>query len=89
MNLDQARAVAEEYFNGVRSPGSAAEIRIYTFSEGYVAWPKEPEADDPSVLPDTVGAGCVVIDKTTGELAIRPLLNPEAVAEQWPGRRPR
>ncbi|MEV7006040.1 hypothetical protein [Streptosporangium sp. NPDC051022] len=89
MNLDQARAVAEEYFNGVRNPGSAAEIRIYAFREGYVAWEKEPEPDDPNVLPDTVGGGCVVIDKITGEMAIRPLLNPETVADQWPGRRPR
>ncbi|MDP9860845.1 MULTISPECIES: hypothetical protein [Streptosporangium] len=89
MKLDQARAIAEEYFNGVRSPGSAAEIRIYTFKEGYVAWAKEPEPDDPSVLPDTAGAGCIVIDKATGEVVIRPLLNPETVAEQWPGRRPR
>ncbi|MEV8632901.1 hypothetical protein AB0395_14710 [Streptosporangium sp. NPDC051023] len=89
MNLDQARAVAEDYFNGVRSSGSAIEIRIYAFKEGYVAWVKEPEPDDPGVLPDTVGGGCVVIDKTIGEIAIRPLLTPEAVADQWPGHRPR
>ncbi|MFJ2031294.1 hypothetical protein [Streptosporangium sp. NPDC087985] len=89
MNSDQARAIAEEYFNGARSQGSAAEIRIYTFSEGYVAWSKEPEPDDPGVLPETVGGGCVVIDKATGEIVIRPLLNPETVAEQWPGHRPR
>ncbi|GAA3117355.1 hypothetical protein [Streptosporangium carneum] len=89
MNLDQARAVAEEYFNGVRAPGSTVEIRIYAFKEGYVAWAKEPEPDDPSVLPDTVGGGCVVMDKVTGEIAIRPLLSPEIVAEQWPGRRSR
>ncbi|MBB2909993.1 hypothetical protein FHS43_001239 [Streptosporangium becharense] len=89
MNPDQARAVAEEYFNGVRGPGSTAEIRIYAFAEGYVAWCGEPEPDDPGVLPDTVGAGCVVIDRATGEIVIRPLLNPETVAEQWPGHRPR
>ncbi|MBG0828396.1 hypothetical protein HS041_11525 [Planomonospora sp. ID67723] len=89
MNLEQARAVAEEYINGVRPLDDALEIGIYAFKEGYVAWPKEPEPDDPAVLPDTVGAGCIVIDKATGEIAIRPLLNPETVAEQWPGRRPR
>ncbi|MER7127482.1 hypothetical protein [Streptosporangium saharense] len=85
MNLEQARAVAEEYFNGVRGLGAAIEIRIYDFAEGYVAWAKEPEPDDPGVLPDTVGGGCLVIDKTTGEIAIRPLLNPETVADQRPG----
>ncbi|MFF4993072.1 hypothetical protein ACFY19_38270 [Streptosporangium saharense] len=84
MNLEQARAVAEEYFNGVRGLGAAIEIRIYDFAEGYVAWAKEPEPDDPGVLPDTVGGGCLVIDKTTGEIAIRPLLNPETVADQLP-----
>ncbi|MFF0573491.1 hypothetical protein [Streptosporangium saharense] len=84
MNLEQARAVAEEYFNGVRGLGAAIEIRIYDFAEGYVAWAKEPEPDDPGVLPDTVGGGCLVIDKTTGEIAIRPLLNPETVADQRP-----
>lgn len=84
MNLEQARAVAEEYFNGVRGLGAAIEIRIYDFAEGYVAWAKEPEPDDPGVLPDTVGGGCLVIDKTTGEIAIRPLLNPETVADQHP-----
>ncbi|GHH67920.1 hypothetical protein GCM10017673_15700 [Streptosporangium violaceochromogenes] len=89
MNLDQARAVAEEYFNGVRSPGAAAEIQIHTFREGYVAWPREPEPDDLTVLPDTVGGGCVIIDGATGEIAILPLLDPEIVADQWPGHRPR
>ncbi|WP_326820498.1 hypothetical protein OHA77_12285 [Streptosporangium sp. NBC_01639] len=89
MNPDQARAVAEEYFNGARNPDSATEIRIYAFKEGYVAWSKESEPDDPGMLPDTVGGGCVVIDATTGEVVIRPLLNPETVAEQWPGHRPR
>ncbi|GAA3428704.1 PepSY domain-containing protein [Streptosporangium sandarakinum] len=87
MNLDQARAIAEEYFNGVRRPGSTVEIRLHGFGGGYVAWAVEPEPDDPGVLPDTVGGGCVVIDKYTGELALRPLLHPEAVAEQWPGPR--
>lgn len=89
MNLDQARAVAEEYFNGVRSPGSAAEIQIHPFREGYVAWSREPEPDDPAVLPDTVGGGCVIIDGATGEIAIQPLLDPGIVADQWPGHRPR
>ncbi|MGC5012685.1 hypothetical protein ACLQ2R_18135 [Streptosporangium sp. DT93] len=89
MNPEQARAVAEEYFSGVRGAGANSDIRIYAFKEGYVAWANEPEPDDPGVLPDTVGAGCVVIDKATGEIVIRPLLNPETVAEQWPGRRPR
>ncbi|GIH90130.1 hypothetical protein ACFFMN_11000 [Planobispora siamensis] len=89
MNLEQARAVAEEYINGVRHYDAALEIGIYAFKEGYVAWSKENESDDPTALPDTIGAGCIVIDKATGEIDIRPLLNPETVADQWPGRRPR
>ncbi|MET9342877.1 MULTISPECIES: hypothetical protein [unclassified Nonomuraea] len=87
MNLDQARAVAEEYFNGGRS--EPLELGLYAFGEGYVVWVKASEPDDPSVLPETVGGGCIVIDRRTGEVAIRPLLDPETVAEQWPGRHPR
>ncbi|GGS60075.1 hypothetical protein GCM10010156_18320 [Planobispora rosea] len=89
MNLEQARAVAEEYFNGVRPLDSALEVGIYAFKEGYVAWSRDFEPDDPAALPDTVGAACIVIDKASGEVAVRPLLNPETVADQWPGRRPR
>ncbi|MFD0891571.1 hypothetical protein ACFQ08_44075 [Streptosporangium algeriense] len=88
MNLEQARAVAEEYFNDVRGLGAAVEIRIHDFAEGYVAWAKEPEPDDPGVLPDTIGGGCLVIDKATGEIAIRPLLSPEAIADRWQDDRP-
>lgn len=84
MNLDQARALAEEYFNGVRQ--ASVEIGIYGFNEGYVAWAKEPEPGDPTGMPELVGGACIVIDRTTGEVAIRPLLSPETVAEQWPGR---
>jgi len=54
-----------------------------------VVWAKEPEPDDPSVLPEVVGGGCVIIDRVTGEIEIRPLLAPDIVAEQWPGRRHR
>ncbi|GAA2780340.1 hypothetical protein [Nonomuraea dietziae] len=87
MNLDQARAVAEEYFNGAtREP---VELGLYAFGDGYVVWTRTPEPEDPAALPETVGGGCVVIDGSTGEVVIRPLLNPETVAEQWPGRRPR
>ncbi|GAA2385190.1 hypothetical protein [Nonomuraea africana] len=87
MNLDQARAVAEEYFNGARR--EPVELGVHAFGDGYVVWAKPPEPEDPAVLPETVGGGCVVIDGSTGEVVIRPLLNPETVAEQWPGRRPR
>lgn len=81
MNLDQARALAEEYFNGVRA--ESLELGLHSFNEGYVAWSKEADATG---LPEVVGGACIVIDKVTGEVAIRPLLNPETVAEQWPGR---
>lgn len=89
MSAEQARAVAEEYFNGPLPAEEATEVGLYAFDGGYVAWVKVPEPEDPSTMPATVGGGCVVIDRTTGEVAIRPLLNPEAVAAQWPGHRPR
>ncbi|GLW04999.1 hypothetical protein Misp01_01290 [Microtetraspora sp. NBRC 13810] len=89
MKLEQARAVAEEYFNGVRPLDEPVQVMLYGFKGGYVAWGKEDEPDDPGVLPETAGGGCVVIDSTTGEIVIRPLLNPETVADQWPGRHPR
>ncbi|WP_245966424.1 hypothetical protein [Sphaerisporangium album] len=89
LSAERARALAEEYFNGPLAAEEATEVGLYAFEGGYVAWPKVPEPEDPSVLPDVAGGGCIVIDKVTGELSIRPLLTPEAVAEQWPGHRPR
>jgi hypothetical protein len=89
LNPDQARALAEEYFNGARDFDEATEVGLWGFEDGYVGWACEPEPHDPSVLPEVVGGGCVIIDKATGELEIRPLLAPDIVAEQWPGRRPR
>ncbi|MEV6153951.1 hypothetical protein AB0L53_26745 [Nonomuraea sp. NPDC052129] len=89
MNLDQARALAEEYFNGVRRADDSVSVGIHGFNEGYVAWVREPELDDPATLPSTVGGGCIVIDKVSGEVVTRPLLDPETVADLWPGRTPR
>ncbi|WP_308250119.1 hypothetical protein [Sphaerisporangium fuscum] len=85
----QARLVAEEYFNGPLPAAEAVEVGLYPFEEGYVAWAKAPEPDDPGALPSLIGGGCVVIDRLTGEVSIRPLLNPEAVADHWRARRPR
>ncbi|GAA3580462.1 hypothetical protein GCM10022419_072390 [Nonomuraea rosea] len=89
MNLDQARALAEEYFNGVRPPGEAVPVGVHGFGDGYVAWVRELDPDDPARLPETVGGGCIVIDRATGEVVARPLLDPETVADLWPGRTPR
>ncbi|WP_188190701.1 hypothetical protein [Nonomuraea sp. SYSU D8015] len=89
MNLDQARALAEEYFNGVRPPHEALPVGVFGFHDGYVAWVRELDADDPGTLPETVGGGCIVIDRATGEVVARPLLDPETVAELWPGPMPR
>ncbi|GAA5062508.1 hypothetical protein HNP84_007950 [Thermocatellispora tengchongensis] len=93
MNPDQARAIAEEYFNGVRPLDQALTVVVHPFPEGhpspegYVAWALVPEPADPRSPPEVVGSGCIVIDAATGEVAIRPLLNPEIVAAQWPGPR--
>ncbi|PZG04566.1 hypothetical protein [Nonomuraea aridisoli] len=87
MNLDQARALAEEYVNGARE--ETAPVGVYGFDGGYVAWVRDLEPDDPAKLPETLGGACLVIDRATGEVAARPLLDPETVAELWPGRRPR
>ncbi|MFI6480039.1 hypothetical protein ACIBH1_19040 [Nonomuraea sp. NPDC050663] len=81
MRLEQARALAEEYFNGVRD--EALPVGLHAFDGGYVAWTRDD--GDPGALPETIGAGCIVIDRTTGEVSIRPLLEPETVAEHWPG----
>ncbi|MFC4114743.1 hypothetical protein [Nonomuraea zeae] len=89
MNLDQARALAEEYFNGVRPPGEALPVGVHGFADGYVAWVRELDPDDPARLPETVGGACIVIDRATGEVVARPLLDPETVADLWPGRTPR
>ncbi|HEX4816001.1 MAG TPA: hypothetical protein VFV66_24925 [Nonomuraea sp.] len=89
MNLEQARALAEEYFNGVRDPGAALSVGVYGFHDGYVAWIRELDPDDPGRLPETVGGGCIVIDRATGEVVARPILDPESVAELWPGPVPR
>ncbi|WP_336208321.1 hypothetical protein [Nonomuraea sp. LPB2021202275-12-8] len=89
MNLDQARAIAEEYFNGVRPADVTHSVGIYGFSEGHVAWVRELDPDDPARLPDSVGGGCIVIDGSSGEVVARPLLDPETVAELWPSHRTR
>ncbi|GAA2206162.1 hypothetical protein GCM10009850_016200 [Nonomuraea monospora] len=89
MNLEEARALAEEYYNGVRPPGEALPVGVFGFDGGYVAWVRDLEPDDPARLPETVGGGCVVIDRFTGEVVARPLLDPETVADLWPGRTPR
>ncbi|MEU1386974.1 MULTISPECIES: hypothetical protein [unclassified Nonomuraea] len=89
MNMDQARALAEEYVNGTRPPDEPLSVGLYGFHDGYVAWIRELDPDDPTTLPDTVGGACMVIDKASGEVVVRPLLDPETVAELWPGRTPR
>ncbi|WP_214106555.1 hypothetical protein [Acrocarpospora catenulata] len=86
MNADCARVLAEEYFNGGRD--RSVEVAVHAFEGGYVAWARDEEPADPSVLPGTVGGGCIVIDRITGEVAVRPLLGPELVAAEWPGRTP-
>ncbi|GGK86321.1 hypothetical protein Sme01_39710 [Sphaerisporangium melleum] len=89
VSAEQARLLAEEYFNGPLPPDQATEVGLYAFDEGYVAWARPAAPAEPGTLPATVGGGCVVIDRATGEISIRPLLTPETVAEQWAGRRPR
>ncbi|GAA4563557.1 hypothetical protein [Planotetraspora kaengkrachanensis] len=75
---DQARELAEDYFGD-----RCAEVELLAFDGGYVAWISDDRPEDPSVPPETVGGGCLVIDGTTGAIAIRPLLGPDDVAEQW------
>ncbi|GAA4595476.1 hypothetical protein GCM10023194_65040 [Planotetraspora phitsanulokensis] len=75
---DQARELAEEHFGD-----RGSDVKLLAFDGGYVAWISGDEPEDPSVLPEIVGGGCLVIDGTTGDIAIRPLLGPDDVAEQW------
>ncbi|GLX01277.1 hypothetical protein [Microtetraspora sp. NBRC 16547] len=75
----RARELAEGYF-----AGRSAKVEIFTFGRIYVAWVRSGDPTDPRTLPETVGGGCLVIDKESGEIAVRPLLAPQAVADQFP-----
>ncbi|MFF4774889.1 hypothetical protein [Microtetraspora fusca] len=75
----KARELAEAYF-----AGRYGKVEIFTIGRVYVAWARGADADDPRSLPETVGGGCLVIDKDTGGIAVRPLLAPQAVADQFP-----
>ncbi|WP_283137326.1 hypothetical protein [Rhizohabitans arisaemae] len=80
---EQARALAEEILNGGREVDEAVEVGVYPFAEGFVAWPMENEPEDVTVLPGVAGGGCVVIDRHSGEVLIRPLMAPELVADHY------
>ncbi|GIH27034.1 hypothetical protein Aph01nite_53440 [Acrocarpospora phusangensis] len=87
MTPESARALAEEYFNGGRP--NPVDVALYVFDAGFVAWTRDSTPEDPTVLPTTVGGGCIIIDRHTGDVCVRPLLSPEHVAAQWPDRTPR
>ncbi|MFC6082276.1 hypothetical protein [Sphaerisporangium aureirubrum] len=89
MNADQARALAEEYLNGALPADEATEVGLHSFPAGHIAWSRPAEPPDPGTLPGVIGGACVVIDRHTGDVSIHPLLNPEAIAAQWPGPHPR
>ncbi|MCT9929143.1 hypothetical protein N5079_02790 [Planotetraspora sp. A-T 1434] len=74
---DEARELAERYFRD-----RSAEVGMLAVEGGYVAWVADEEPEDPSIPPETAGGGCVVIDGTTGDIAVRPLLGSHQVAEQ-------
>ncbi|WP_067124878.1 hypothetical protein [Microtetraspora malaysiensis] len=79
VSLQKARELAKAYFTGRHG-----KVEIFTIGRVYVAWARGADPDDPRSLPETVGGGCLVIDKDTGETMVRPLLAPQAVADQFP-----
>jgi hypothetical protein len=87
-SFERARRLAEDHFNAAPHSGERCEIGLYEFGHGYVAWIKQPEPADPTSLPDIVGGSCIVIDKQTAQIHVRPLLGPEIVADHYRRSKP-
>lgn len=75
---DEAIRRARDWIAGSGTP--AGEISVHEFDLGYVVWPSQPAPDG---LPDTVGGARAVVDKTTGQLTVWPMLPTPTIAEQY------
>ena len=82
-SFDRAKRLTEDHFNATIRSGEHGEIDLYESDDGYVALIKQPEPADPTALPDVVGGSCIVIDKQTAQVDIRPLLDPETGVDHY------
>jgi hypothetical protein len=80
VSRDEAIRRARDWIAG--GSGPARDIDVYEFDLGYVVWPVQPPRL-PDRSPDTIGGARAVIDKTTGELTVWPMLPAQTVAEQY------
>jgi hypothetical protein len=75
--------LARQWASGGR-PDAEAEMTLWEFDLGFVAWrtpPPRPPGD--TGPPAVLGAPRAVIDRQTGELTVWPSLAPQAVAERY------
>jgi hypothetical protein len=64
--------------------GGAAEVSLWEFELGYVAWRTAPPRPAGSIGPPSmVGTPMAVVDKQTGRLSVWPSLSPQLVAERY------
>lgn len=85
----EALEKADDWLNAGAPAERRHEVGIYEFEHGYVVWAVEPEPDDPTAIPDTVGSSRRVIDKQTGELTTWPSIPVQIIAEQYSAKRGR
>ncbi|WP_130511954.1 hypothetical protein [Krasilnikovia cinnamomea] len=86
--IDRAAALAraDQWINGDRPEDQRHDIGVHEFGTGYVVWAEPPARPDPTRPPDSVGAGCGVIDKQTGDLSFWPPLPATMVAQRYQAR---
>lgn len=84
ISLAVARIVADHFINAARTPGDRREIDHYEFEQGFVFWEVEPPGPDPLRPPASVGAGCVVVDRITGEPSSWPAMAAVEIARRYP-----
>ncbi len=83
ITAEEARARAEEEYNGGKPIEERDEIGLYEFEEGWVAWRVEPEPEDRTQPPATVGGSVIVIDRSAGEVTTYPNLPAPVIAEEY------
>lgn len=87
ISKEEALRKADRWVNGGVPAGERREVGIYEFDGGYVVWPVEPEPEDPTQIPETVGGSRGVVDKETGELTTWPSLSARMIAEEYSAQR--
>lgn len=83
IDLPQATSIADRWINGSRQEHDRREIGVYEFARGFVFWELNPPQADPSRPPESVGAGCIVVDRETGEPTFWPPLPALLIAQRY------